>query len=88
MSAEDLKKFTAVIKSNPQLQEKLKAVKNHDHFLELYIKLAKENGFNFSIHEVKERIKAKKNHELSMNDLEAVAAGQAEFPTICGTTCC
>lgn len=84
-----MKKFADVIRKNPKLQARLKAAKNQDEFINLYIKCAKENGFNFDASELKAKYEeAKKAGTLSESELNQVAgAGNSVAATCEGPFC-
>lgn len=73
--------FADLLKTRPELQEQLKTIKHDYHkFIKLYVHLAKENGYELSLPELKkwlDVIKSKKSNELSEHELEKIAAGNA-----------
>ena len=80
MSEDQLKAFTAAIKSDNSLQSKLKEAKDVDSI----VSIAKEAGFEIDANEIN-NAKA----ELSEEDLEYVAGGKgggerAQTSTACG----
>ena len=76
MTLEQLKAFLAKVKSDPSLQDKLKAAKSSDEVLSI----AKEHGHEFNSDHLS---------ELSEEELEGVAGGgsvvcdTADFRTVC-----
>lgn len=79
--SEQFKKFQEMVKSDSELQAKLKHVKTHDEFVNTCIKLAKEKGIDLTEKDVNASVASQKKGELSAEDLEGIAGGNT------GTTC-
>ena len=75
MSLEQLKAFLEKVKDDSSLQEKLKAAANPDDV----VSIAKEAGFSISADDLKNA-----QSELSDEELEGVAGGQARGWDFCG----
>ncbi|XWN30184.1 MAG: Nif11-like leader peptide family RiPP precursor [Devosia sp.] len=75
MSTSEVKRFVDDLSANKKL---LDEAQGKSTGIESLVSLAKERGYDFTVDEVKEYIRAESQHELSDEDLDAIAGGAGQ----------